>query len=148
MPDLAFETITPDELFERVQGFRRENWRLVQIATTRLPEVVELTYSFDLNSQLSNLRLTLPADAMRVRSISSIYWAAFLYENEMHDLFGVEVEGMVVDFKGNLYKTAVKFPFGSTQMPAAKPAPAPAAPAKTAAPAPALTPAQPSLITT
>jgi hypothetical protein len=28
-------------------------------------------------------------------------------------LFNVRVEGMTVDFKGNLYKTSVKFPFNS-----------------------------------
>ena len=51
------------------------------------PEHVELTYSFDRDSQLANLRLQLPAAEARVPSISSIYWCAFLYENEIHDLF-------------------------------------------------------------
>jgi ech hydrogenase subunit D len=65
-----------------------------------------------------------------VPSISSIYWCAFLYENELHDLFNVQVDGMAVDFHGHLYETAVKFPFGSTKAPIVKPAPA----ASTAAP--------------
>ena len=67
----------------------------------------------------------------RIPSISSIYWCAFLYENEIHDLFNVQVDGIAVDFHGHLYETAVKFPFGSTKPPVAKPAPpvAPAAPA-------------------
>jgi ech hydrogenase subunit D len=58
-----------------------------------------------------------------VPSISSIYSCAFLYENEMHDLFELQVDGMVVDFKGNLYKTAMKYPFGSTKAPVAQPPP-------------------------
>jgi hypothetical protein len=37
---------------------------------------------------------------------------------------------MKVDFHGNLYNTAVKFAFGSTGAPAAKPQPAAAAPQK------------------
>ena len=41
----------------------------------------------------------------------------------MHDLFNVQVDGMAVDFQGNLYKTTVKFPFGSTKAPVVKPAP-------------------------
>ena len=61
-------------------------------------------------------------------SISAIYWCAFLYENELHDLFNVQVEGMAVDFKGHLYETTVKFPFGSTKVPAVKPPPAAAPP--------------------
>jgi hypothetical protein len=45
---------------------------------------------------------------------------------------------MAVDFHGHLYETAVKFPFGRTKMPAAKPAPA-AASAPPTAPATAAT---------
>ncbi|HYG35587.1 MAG TPA: NADH-quinone oxidoreductase subunit C [Clostridia bacterium] len=135
----TFEMIQVDELLAKVQEMRRQNYRLVQIGATRLPEQVELTYSFDQESQLANLRLHLPAAEAKVPSISSIYWCAFLYENEIHDLFGVQVEGMAVDFKGNLYQTAVKFPFGSTKAPA-KPAPAQAPVKPAPAPAPVPTP--------
>jgi ech hydrogenase subunit D len=41
-----------------------------------------------------------------------MYWNAFIYENEMHDLFGIQVRGMNIDFKGTLIRTAVKHPFG------------------------------------
>jgi ech hydrogenase subunit D len=64
-----------------------------------------------------------------VPSISSIYGCAYLYENEMHDLFGIKVEGMALDFHGTLYKTKVKFAFGQVKAPAAKPPSAPKAPA-------------------
>ena len=40
-----------------------------------------------------------------------MYWNSFIYENEMHDLFGIQVRGMNIDFKGTLFQTAVKFPF-------------------------------------
>ena len=99
---------------------RKEGYRLVQIGATRLPEHVELTYSFDRDLRLANLRLQVPAAEARIPSISSIYWCAFLYENELHDLFNVQVEGMAVDFHGHLYETAVKFPFGSTKAPVVK----------------------------
>jgi ech hydrogenase subunit D len=127
---------------------RKEGYRLVQIGATRLPEHVELTYSFDRDLRLANLRLQVPAAEARVPSISSIYWCAFLYENEMHDLFNVQVEGMAVDFHGHLYETAVKFPFGSTKAPVAKSAPAPAAGQPTSKttvqPAASSNPAQPT----
>ena len=45
-----------------------------------------------------------------------MYWGAFIYENEMHDLFGIPVRGMNIDYKGTLIRTAVRYPFG---MPAA-----------------------------
>jgi len=120
------ELITVDQLLDKVRALHQQGQRLVQISATRLPEQMELTYSFDLNNRLINLRLLLPGEATRLPSISPIYGAAMLYENEIHDLFNVQVDGMTVDFKGNFYKTKVKFPFGSIKAPCAKPAPAPA----------------------
>jgi ech hydrogenase subunit D len=118
----TFELIVLETLLDRVRSQRQQGCRLVQISATRLPEQVELTYSFDLGGSLTNLRLHLPAAEARIPSISSIYWCAFLYENEMHDLFNIQVDGMAVDFHGNFYKTAVKYPFGSSKAP---PAPKP-----------------------
>jgi ech hydrogenase subunit D len=57
------------------------------------------------------LRVRLPLENPRLPSISSFYWSAFLYENEMQDLFGVKVNGMVVDYRGKFYKTAVPTPY-------------------------------------
>jgi ech hydrogenase subunit D len=113
------EIITLDALLDKVRVKREQGCRLVQISATRLPDQVELTYSFDLNNQLTNLRLSLPGEGTRLPSISAIYGCAILYENEIHDLFDVQVDGLTVDFKGNFYKTAVKFPFGSIKSPCA-----------------------------
>ena len=123
----TFEAITSGVLLEKVRELRKAGYRLVQISATRLPEQVELTYSFDRDRQLANLRLQVPMTESRLPSISSIFWCAFLYENELHDLFKLQVDGMAVDFHGHLYETAVKFPFGSTKAPVAKPAPGPTA---------------------
>lgn len=118
----TFEPILRDVLVQLARRMRQQGYRLVQIGVTRLPEQLELTYSFDLEGRLRNFRLHLPTAEPRVPSISGVYWCAFLYENEMHDLFGVQVDGMAVDFHGHLYQTAVKFPFGSAKAPVAKPA--------------------------
>jgi ech hydrogenase subunit D len=143
--DQVLETIQLQALLERVGQLRKQGYRLVQIGATRLPEHVELTYSFDLEGSLTNLRLQVLAEGARLPSISSIYWCAFLYENEIHDLFNVQVDGMAVDFHGHLYETTVKFPFGSTKAPAAKSATAvptapPAAPATAATALPTVKP--------
>jgi ech hydrogenase subunit D len=118
----SLELIAVDALLEKVRSVRAQGYRLVQISATRLPEQLELTYSFALEGRVAQFRVHLVDGALSVPSISSIYWCAFLYENELHDLFNLAVAGMAVDFKGTLYKTAIKFPFGSTKVPAAKPA--------------------------
>jgi len=135
--DQTVEPIPVEALLEKVRTLRESGHRLVQIAANRFVEHVEITYSFGLNLQLTSLRVTLPSTAPRLPSISSVYACSVLYENEIHDLFNISVEGMAVDFHGHLYETTVKFPFGSVKPPVAKPAPAaaPVKPAATAAPA-------------
>ena len=103
--------VTAETLVEETRKLHAQGHRLVQINATRLGEVLELNYSFDLGRKFVNLRLQQPKGAAKVPSISSIYWCAFAYENEIHDLFGIEVEGNVLDFKGTFYKTAVPQPF-------------------------------------
>jgi ech hydrogenase subunit D len=127
------EVIPADALVARVRRLHDRRARLVQIGATRLANRLEVNYSFDLEGQLQHLRLHLPPTGARVPSIRAVYWCAFIYENELHDLFQLEVEGMAVDFHGRFYQTAVKFPFGRRRPPAAAapgpaPAPLPAAP--------------------
>jgi ech hydrogenase subunit D len=109
----TYLSLPPDALLAKVRELRGQGWRLVQIGATPLGETIELNYSFDLAGKFLNLRLSLPAATAHVPSISSIYWCAFIYENEMHDLFRVQVEGIVVDYKGKFYKTTVPYPFSS-----------------------------------
>jgi ech hydrogenase subunit D len=127
----SFELVSPETLLDKVRGAKEQGYRIVQIGATRLADQLEVTYSFDREAALLNFRLRLPAPGARLPSITSIFWCAFLYENELHDLFGIEVEGMAVDFHGNLYRTSVKFPFGCMKVPQ----PGPTAAAAKAAPA-------------
>jgi ech hydrogenase subunit D len=76
------------------------------------PDSFEITWAFenDKDQSLETIReIVAPADA--VPSISEFFGAAFLYENEMRELFGINVEGINVDLLGALYKTATRVPF-------------------------------------
>jgi ech hydrogenase subunit D len=117
------EEIPVATLLERVQKMRSEGWRLVHAACTRLVADQEVMYCFDRDGQsldapdspalhgMHTLRVRLPMLEPELPSISAFYWQAFLYENEMHDLFGITVKGMAVDFKGQLYTTMVPTPY-------------------------------------
>ena len=87
-----------------------EGYRLVQVGCTTLAGAYELTYSFDREYRFRNLRFTVAQDE-DVPSISVIYPNAFLYENEIHDLFGVVITHIAVDYRGTLYRTALGTPF-------------------------------------
>jgi ech hydrogenase subunit D len=129
----TLELTTTEMLLERVETLRAQGYRLAQIGAANMPGHLEVNYSFALQEQLVTLRLQLAGEEPRVPSISRIYWCAVLYENEMHDLFRLKVDGMAVDFQGKFYQMAVLYPFGSRKAPVAKPASEPR-PAKPTAP--------------
>ena len=52
-------------------------------------------------------------DKVEIPSVSGVYWNALFYENEIHDLFGLNIKGIVLDFKGTFYETKEKFAFAS-----------------------------------
>lgn len=101
---------TREELVGAVARFLAEGHRLVQIGCTTLPSGYELNYSFDKANRFTNLRLSV-APGEEVPSVSVVYPNAFLYENEIHDLFGVEIRNIVLDYGGTLYQTTLKVPF-------------------------------------
>jgi ech hydrogenase subunit D len=125
--------VTPETLVTKATEMRDQGWRLVQICAAGINGQIELNYSFDRNFELVNFRMMLAPEGARVPSITSVYWCAFAYENELHDLFNVQVDGNAVDFGGKFYNTKVPFPFQCTTPPAAD---AQQAAAPTPAPAP------------
>ena len=102
--------IGKNELVGIVVQLCAEGYRLVQIGCSTLEAAYELNYSFDKDNRFKNLRVTVVPDE-EVPSISMIYQNAFLYENEIHDLFGVAVTNISIDYHGTLYRTAIKAPF-------------------------------------
>ena len=104
-----------------------EDYRLVQIGCSTLPNGYEFTYSFDREYLFKNLRFTV-VPGEEVPSISVIYPGAFLYENEIHDLFGVAITHIAIDYRGTLYRTALGTPFSIDNVKLPEP-PKPKAPA-------------------
>lgn len=108
-----YETIRLDELFETVARLKERDYRFVQICATTLESSCELLYAFiapdAVHGDLTGLVVEVPDD-MPVPSITELYPAAFVFENETHDLFGVEIYGINLDFHGEFYKVSEKFP--------------------------------------
>jgi ech hydrogenase subunit D len=106
--------IEKEKLLSHVQQLQKEGYRLVQISCTVL-DYLQVDYSFDKDYKFKNLRIKLPKDDKKLPSISTIYLTGALYENELHDLFDIHVEGMLIDFHGKFYRTVKKYPFLDTQ---------------------------------
>jgi ech hydrogenase subunit D len=101
--------IRKDELVDKAVLMKGQGYRLVAVTCTA-KEGFELTYSYDKDYDFVNYRIHIVEDE-EILSISHIYYAAFLYENEMKDLFGVKIRDIAVDYEGNLYRVAKKTPF-------------------------------------
>lgn len=121
--------ILREELPARAAQLAREGWRIVHVACTVQGDQLEILYAFDRLYKLVNYRVQVPKSDPVVPSISSTYLAAFAYENELQDLYGMRVDGLVLDFKGKFYRKRHEAPFN----PAC--AATPAAPSATSAPA-------------
>jgi ech hydrogenase subunit D len=112
--------IDVSRLIGRVQEFWNNGYRLSAISCVKVGEAYEINYSFDKDYRFENLRITVAGDT-EVPSITGMYWGAFIYENEMHDLFGIQVKGINIDFKGTFIKTAVRYPFSVPSIKGDKP---------------------------
>ena len=123
--------IDKSDLVGIAAGFFVDGYRLVQIGCSTLADSYEITYSFDRHYLFRNLRINV-APGEEVESISVIYPGAFLYENEIHDLFGVTIRHIAVDYLGTLYRTAIITPFsiGNVRLPEPPKQKAPAAKAE------------------
>jgi ech hydrogenase subunit D len=102
-----------DELVARTAQQKKDGCRLVQIGCTQVGDEFEINYTFDKDFVMTNLRITVKQDTV-VPSVSSVFFGAFVYENEIHDLYGIKVTNMNIDFGGHFYRTTVKNPFTVT----------------------------------
>jgi ech hydrogenase subunit D len=106
----AIEDIEIPALLREVDSLRAADWRLIQILAIATAEGAELIYSFGSGLAMRSLRLRVGA-ASQVPSITALYPAAFLYENEIRDLFGVEIERISGDWLGKVYDVSKEKPF-------------------------------------
>lgn len=103
--------LTREELPAKAAQLKADGWRIVHVACTTLADALEITYAFDKAYTLANFRVLVPKADPVVPSISAVFLAAFAYENELQDLFGMRVDGLVLDFKGNFYRKRQPAPF-------------------------------------
>ena len=109
MAEQILKEISANDLLAETLKIKNDGYRLVAVTCTN-KDGMELTYSFDKDHELLNLRLLTDTET-ELPSISIIYPYSFLYENEIKELFGVKITGITPDFNDNLYKIPVKTPF-------------------------------------
>jgi ech hydrogenase subunit D len=102
----SIKDITADALLGEVGRLKAAGRRLLTVSSVPCKQengddAVELLYHFDHELKLEHLRLRVERGAV-VPSISPLYFAAFLVENEIQDQMGLGFEGLVLDYERTL----------------------------------------------
>ncbi len=105
MADTGCELIPVDmgSFIMKVMEMKANEYRLMQAHAVTIENGYELSYTFGKDYEWVSLRLVVDENE-EVPSITNIYDAAFLYENEMAELFGVKIKMISVDYHDKLYR--------------------------------------------
>lgn len=98
------------DLLPVIMEKKNDNWRLAQICCSYVNDTYEISYSFAKEYDIEHFRLVIDKDDS-VASISRVYRSAVFYENEMKELFGLQVTHMKLDLHDKLYRIDTKTPF-------------------------------------
>lgn len=94
--------VRPDEVITLSRVLKDEGFRFITMSSTELEESICVLYHFDKDLELRNLKVDVPKGS-KIGSIASVYSCAFLVENEIKEHFGVDFDGIPLDFQGMLY---------------------------------------------
>lgn len=124
MQKAIYITVGIDELLSHVQALKGVGARFVQMHAECCVDdgSYRLLYTFinvraaqeqivrDGNYAIENLVVEGIDQYQEIPSISSYYPAVFPFENEVHDLFGLAITDMQIDFKGFFYQVSTAEP--------------------------------------
>lgn len=124
MQKAIYTIVGIDELLSHVQALKGVGARFVQMHAERNVDdgSYRLVYTFinvraaqeqiarDGNYAIENLVVEGIDQYQEIPSISSYYPAVFPFENEAHDLFGLAIIDMQLDFKGFFYQVSTAEP--------------------------------------
>ena len=124
MQKAIYTTVGIEELLSHVQALKGVGARFVQMHAERNVDdgSYRLVYTFinvraaqehiaqDGSYAIENLVVEGIDQYQEIPSISSYYPAVFPFENEVHDLFGLAITDMQIDFKGFFYQVSTAEP--------------------------------------
>ena len=112
--DQHFENIAIGDILVVAEREHAAKSRFVQVLCINGEAGIDLVYSYQGAAAegypVRNYRVHEVKPETHVPSVTKYYLSAFPFENEAHDLFGVQIDGIAIDFHGNFYKVAMDKP--------------------------------------
>ena len=99
-----------DQLRREAAVLKADGWRFIQTHAVYTDDGVDLYYSFMKDGHAANYWIKGIRKDMPVPSITDLFLAAFVFENEARELFGVDMRDIAIDFAGAMYAPAVSEP--------------------------------------
>lgn len=106
----TFVPLTVEELPALAAAKKAEGARFVQMLCVNTEDGIDMVYSFMKDDVLENHEIKGVQKGTTIPSITGEFLEAFVFENESHDLFGVDIKDIAIDFGGNFYALAQKEP--------------------------------------
>ena len=99
-----------DQLHREAAILKTEGWRFIQTHAVNTDDGIDLYYSFMKDGCIANYRIAGVKSNQPVPSITDLFLAAFVFENEARELFGVDMRDIAIDFAGAMYAPAESAP--------------------------------------
>lgn len=91
-----------EQLLQQAQTMKYQDYRFVTASCVDTSDgYLDVIYHFDKDLSLMNFRVKVKKGE-EIESISKIFLPAILVENEMKELFGLNVTGMLIDYGGHM----------------------------------------------
>lgn len=102
----SFVPIEIDELVDAATEYKEQGYQLTQMmALTKEDDSIWLYYTFVKDNEVINRRITgVVKGETEIPSLTPLFIAVFVNENEAHDLYGVNIVGNLIDFEGAFYR--------------------------------------------
>ena len=108
--EMKFTPIALADLHHEAAVKKTDGWRFVQTHAVNADNGVDLYYSFMKDGVVESLKVGGVTKDQAVPSITDLFLAAFVFENEARELFGVDMRDIAIDFAGAMYAPAVSEP--------------------------------------
>ncbi len=116
IPENGLEIIEVSDLLKRALELKKSGYRFSQANAALIDGRFELSYSFSDYETYGLHTLRIVTDTKEeIPSITQIIPAAVFYENEMKELYGVQIKMIDLDYNDRLYRIRQKTPLGKQE---------------------------------